>query len=55
MGIDELNPHQKRVAKERAKQKTKFDYCQTCQRYRWMIYENNHWVCFECGCPVEEA
>jgi hypothetical protein len=32
----ELNPHQKRAAKERTKQKTKFDYCPNCQRLRWM-------------------
>jgi ribosomal protein L37AE/L43A len=53
MELDTLNPHQERVSRERAGQKTKFDYCATCQRYRWMRLENRQWVCSECGCPTE--
>gem|GEM_PF-2361709 len=54
MELDTLNPHQKRAAKERAQQETKFSYCSTCHRYCWMVRRNNNWVCFECGCPVKE-
>jgi len=55
MELDTLNPHQKRAAKERAQQKTKFDYCPTCRRYRWMKLNNRQWVCNECGCLTEEV
>jgi len=55
MGIVELNPHQRRAARERAGQQIKFGYCPTCRRYRWMTLNNRRWVCNECGCPAEEV
>jgi len=53
--IMDLNPHQKRAAKERAKRETKFDYCPTCRRYRWLTLSSGQWICNECGCPAEEV
>jgi ribosomal protein L37AE/L43A len=55
IGIDELNPHQKRVAKERGEQKTAFGYCPTCRRYSWLKLNNRRWICNECGRPTEEV
>jgi ribosomal protein L37AE/L43A len=50
--LDKHNPQRKKAAKERAEQKTKFDYCSTCRRYSWMRLNNRQWVCNECGCPT---
>ena len=48
---DELNPHQKRVAKER--RETEMIYCPVCRRYRWAEIQGRFRQCLECGSLVD--
>jgi len=49
----ELNPHQRRAAKEGGDGELVFGYCPTCRHSSWMEFRNKHWVCRACGCPIE--
>ena len=54
---EELNPHQKRVMKERGTRQTAIVYCPRCQRYEWAEDLGRSYHFRECGDVVarEEA